>query len=761
MVALGGVLAGTACSRRAPEQAPPTTSSVLAEPSAAPGPPAASASGAPAAASPEAATADALLQRLVREERWADAAARLDASTGAALAEQRFLRAYLAHRLGDHARVARELEGLEPLLPLLQADIERLRLEARCEVGPFEVALAALEGRTDARSLLRAAEVAVRAGQLERARALLGKADAALGKQSPRGKPSASRSELALQLRAQRAKVLAALGEPALAAADLRWLALEQPWHPDDALHLQELARLAPQAPLGRAERLQRAQRLAARGQVERLEAELTALAQLAQGAPSAVEIDHWRAEALYVSRRDDRRAAALLDRVVRAGGPRASADLLRAARALLRVGEEATALDHLKRLTQRFPKAQEAEQARFLMARSRYLRGDWQRALALYRDYLERHPKGPSARAAEHEAAVSELVAGSPQRALQRFEALRSSTRTQRVQAEYRLLEGIALEGAKQPARAQQRYRQVIDEEPLAFSALAARARLVRLGREPGPLIPPGDAAPPLAPLVVQLPPRVALLAKLGLEGEAEQALGEAAEQYAKAHAPRGDEALCEAYAELDRAALRYRVGQRATPSAVLGRAPNERTRWMWECVYPRPYEGQVEALTERLQLPPHLIYAIMRQESGFRADIQSPAKAVGLMQLIPPTAESVAKEVALEYAPERLRHPAYNLTLGAHYLGKLSGMFGASVPLVAAAYNAGPTAVSRWLETAEQLPLDVWVARIPYEETRHYVQRVVGNLARYAYLTGGPAAVPALPLELPRGLRAAPDAY
>lgn len=79
----------------------------------------------------------------------------------------------------------------------------------------------------------------------------------------------------------------------------------------------------------------------------------------------------------------------------------------------------------------------------------------------------------------------------------------------------------------------------------------------------------------------------------------------------------------------------------------------------------------------------------------------------------------------------------------------------------LAAAAYNAGPAAVSRWLETGETLPLDVFVARIPYEETRTYVSRVVGNLARYAYLSGGDGAVPRLELEIAKGLRAEPDAY
>jgi len=81
--------------------------------------------------------------------------------------------------------------------------------------------------------------------------------------------------------------------------------------------------------------------------------------------------------------------------------------------------------------------------------------------------------------------------------------------------------------------------------------------------------------------------------------------------------------------------------------------------------------------------------------------------------------------------------------------------------VVLAAAAYNAGPGAVSHWLAGGEQLELDLFVARIPYSETRSYVERVVENLARYAYLEGGPTQIPSLTLALPAGLRAGVDAY
>ncbi len=91
-------------------------------------------------------------------------------------------------------------------------------------------------------------------------------------------------------------------------------------------------------------------------------------------------------------------------------------------------------------------------------------------------------------------------------------------------------------------------------------------------------------------------------------------------------------------------------------------------------------------------------------------------------------------------------------NLRYGSHYLAQLSGYFNGNYALIAAAYNAGPDAVFRWLSAPEKIGMDAFVARIPFDETRTYVERVLGNLARYQYMEGGENAVSALNLDLPR---------
>ena len=167
------------------------------------------------------------------------------------------------------------------------------------------------------------------------------------------------------------------------------------------------------------------------------------------------------------------------------------------------------------------------------------------------------------------------------------------------------------------------------------------------------------------------------------------------------------------------------------------------------------------MRALEEQHALPYGLIHAVMRQESAFDPGIVSPATAVGLMQLMPSTAKQAASEIALPFDGADLTRPDVNLKLGAFYMAKLLKMFQGHVELAAAAYNAGPRAVSRWVETGSDNDVDLWVARIPYDETRTYVARVAQNLARYQWLEGGDAAVTPVTLEIPAGAKAPADAY
>ncbi|MDP9150536.1 MAG: lytic transglycosylase domain-containing protein [Myxococcota bacterium] len=156
------------------------------------------------------------------------------------------------------------------------------------------------------------------------------------------------------------------------------------------------------------------------------------------------------------------------------------------------------------------------------------------------------------------------------------------------------------------------------------------------------------------------------------------------------------------------------------------------------------------MRAAEDSEKLPAGLLWAVMRQESGFDPDAVSPARAIGLMQLLPETARPVADELSLPRDDARLTSPPFAIRVGARVLRKLIDQFHGEVPLALAAYNAGGESVERWMSRSQGMQLDTFVERIPFKETRDYVARVMGNLARYAYLDQGEAGVPRVELDL-----------
>jgi soluble lytic murein transglycosylase len=154
----------------------------------------------------------------------------------------------------------------------------------------------------------------------------------------------------------------------------------------------------------------------------------------------------------------------------------------------------------------------------------------------------------------------------------------------------------------------------------------------------------------------------------------------------------------------------------------------------------FPIVYKEHVNKAAQQTSVNPLLIFAVTRQESAFMHDAKSPAGALGLMQLMPATAKQTAQKNGLSFNLQDLIMPEKNIALGSRYLDHLLGVFEGNRILAAAAYNAGPTRVKKWLskEKGAQLPYDVWIETIPYKETRGYVQNVLSFSVIYAYRLG-----------------------
>ncbi|MBM2805837.1 MAG: Tetratricopeptide repeat protein [Deltaproteobacteria bacterium] len=151
----------------------------------------------------------------------------------------------------------------------------------------------------------------------------------------------------------------------------------------------------------------------------------------------------------------------------------------------------------------------------------------------------------------------------------------------------------------------------------------------------------------------------------------------------------------------------------------------------------YPLAYWELIQQKTQERGLDPHLVLALIRQESLFNSRARSPAAALGLMQLIPPTAARVAKQIGLP-APtqQKLFEPELNITLGTQYLKDLLERYSNNWFKAIAAYNAGEAAVDRWEKEILTDDIEEFVERIPYVETRGYVKLVLRNHRIYKRL-------------------------
>jgi soluble lytic murein transglycosylase len=151
-------------------------------------------------------------------------------------------------------------------------------------------------------------------------------------------------------------------------------------------------------------------------------------------------------------------------------------------------------------------------------------------------------------------------------------------------------------------------------------------------------------------------------------------------------------------------------------------------------QSLYPFHYWDLVSVWSRDRKLSPALVIGLMRQESRFEAQIRSRSGAIGLMQIMPDTGSWIASKKGVN--SYNLDNPADNISFGTWYLDYTHSRYGDNSMLAVASYNAGPGAVGRWVEGRQIGDPDEFVNSIPYEETRDYVSKVLGNYWNYLRL-------------------------
>ena len=170
---------------------------------------------------------------------------------------------------------------------------------------------------------------------------------------------------------------------------------------------------------------------------------------------------------------------------------------------------------------------------------------------------------------------------------------------------------------------------------------------------------------------------------------------------------------------------------------------------RARWEIAYPKGWWALLDRHAKTHGYPTELLISFVREESGFNPLLESWANAIGLTQMILPTARRFAKGTGIEPSRATLRDPEKNVTIGSRFLKFLVDKFEKRVALVVPSYNAGEGATMKWLRVRGDWPMDEFAEEIPYDETRNYSKRVIATYFAYSYLKDG--TIPEMPNDIP----------
>lgn len=428
-----------------------------------------------------------------------------------------------------------------------------------------------------------------------------------------------------------------------------------------------------------------------------------------------------------------------------------------RLARRRLRADDNDAAQAFYDRVAGLVPGTREAIAAEYMAAWIPYDTGRYEEARTRMLRFAGRHRRANNRDEALWYAGWASYLEGSAEAARLAWSKLLSEhSRSSLVPAVHYWLGRLA-EREKATKKAVERYQSVLAVAPLGYYGLWASRRLEDLGqkrpplRSPGPAgVDPGSVPAALSALGPKRPisvDRAVLLEKAGRPGEAldELASSRGALLDLGSRARPHVAALLHA---LGAHQLGFRMARTLTSSGKELESGGERAWRAWRFAYPRAFVPFVEAARKAHTVRKELVWAIMRTESHYAPLARSRVGARGLMQLMPGTARQIGIETAdvggRRHAA-RYGEPASNIWLGTWYLSALLERYGGQLVPAVGAYNGGPRNMDRWLAAYGGLPLDEFVERIPYRETRRYVRRVVETWSIYRQLYGG--ARPKLP--------------
>jgi soluble lytic murein transglycosylase len=518
-------------------------------------------------------------------------------------------------------------------------------------------------------------------------------------------------------------------------------LAVAHPSHPLAALAEQRMIELGG-APLTPADRIERAKQLTAAHLWDQAIAELALVPDTGISDTLAAQRDYWTGTTLFEMRRRYGDAGKLLLGVY-AKLPNAAEAMFHGARALSRADDDDGAISWYHKVVAAYPHTPYAAEAQFLSGWLEFNRGHYKAAIGPLEDSLARYPSGKWVDDSLWFLGMSHYFLGEWDAARDKLAALSKRKG--------------ALEGGKGEywlARIDQRldhrdaavdgYKATVSRYPFSWYALLARSRLAALGVKIGPF---GDGdlkprGPKLAATVDEtlatdpLIERADELIAAGMGVDAGDELARNERSFLNHHDKAAAFAmLLDRYRKAGNYNRPWMLAVSYSGAALDGPPESDAERW-WQNAYPRAYRELVEKNQTLGNNPDGYLYSIMRKESGFDPHDLSYADAQGLLQMIPPTTQRVARTLGIPYDPGKLYEPEYNIETGSWYIGHLLAKFKTQIPIGAGSFNSGPRPVMKWLDTNGDRDIDELVELVPYTQTREYMKKVTENYARYRYL-------------------------
>ena len=370
------------------------------------------------------------------------------------------------------------------------------------------------------------------------------------------------------------------------------------------------------------------------------------------------------------------------------------------------------------------FPAERAAADALFIVGDLDHDKGNLAGASELYRRAMEAHPSSEPAGESAMRLGALEFTAGRFAAAASIYDEYRTHHTNGRRYQQATYWAARAYQSAGQTDTAYARFTEAIASDPASYYGIRASDLRGDGGWHtllaPSPVTGQQNATETEGALV-----RLDVLDQLGLERESAHELDRVKRHFAQHDG--SFYALAEGFHDRGKTLAGILLGR------DLRRREGAWNRRLLQIVFPFPYREEIIRYSERQGIDPYLVAGLIRQESMFNPTARSSAGAIGLMQIMPPTGKSLARQEGVGFQLSKLRDPAFNLRLGTRFVADLLGRYDGRLTYTLAAYNAGPTRVARWRNLPEATEDDLFAERIPFAETRDYVKIVQQNARIY----------------------------